>query len=263
MLTFARSKLVNKPMRKGIHPENYRFVVFKDMSNDYAFLGKSTAPSGENIKWEDGNEYPLIKLEISHKSHPFFTGKMKFVDSAGRIDKFRSKYKRHLGKRDESKTPEQESGKGDADSPSKEKVEVQAKENVEETPEVVAEANAEKSNEEVVIDSAVQPAKDSADKSTEDSADKSTEDSADKSTEDSEEKTTLETTDTTFYTNVLVNPTVTDLFINTVDNDFHLITGSPAINAGDPSHASSVPQDLDEKDRTLDGTPDLGVYEFE
>ncbi|MBT03237.1 MAG: 50S ribosomal protein L31 [Crocinitomicaceae bacterium] len=79
-------------MKKGIHPDNYRLVVFKDMSNDYAFLSKSCAPSKDSIKWEDGNEYPLVKLEISHKSHPFFTGKMQFVDTAGRVDKFRNRY---------------------------------------------------------------------------------------------------------------------------------------------------------------------------
>ena len=79
-------------MKKNIHPENYRFVVFKDFSSDFAFLSRSTAPSKETIKWEDGNEYPLIKLEISSKSHPFFTGKMKFVDTAGRIEKFNKKY---------------------------------------------------------------------------------------------------------------------------------------------------------------------------
>ena len=79
-------------MKKGIHPDNYRLVVFKDMSNDYAFLSKSCAPSKGSIKWEDGNEYPLVKLEISHKSHPFFTGKMQFVDTAGRVDKFRNRY---------------------------------------------------------------------------------------------------------------------------------------------------------------------------
>jgi len=83
-------------MKKEIHPKNYRYVVFKDMSNDYAFLTKSTANTKESIKWEDGNEYPLVKLEISHTSHPFFTGKQKLVDSAGRVDKFRSKYKKHL-----------------------------------------------------------------------------------------------------------------------------------------------------------------------
>lgn len=99
MAKFAAIKLNRyKEMRKGIHPEDYRFVVFKDMSNDYSFLGKSTASTRETIKWEDGNEYPLIKLEISHKSHPFYTGKMQFVDTAGRIDKFKNKYARHLKK---------------------------------------------------------------------------------------------------------------------------------------------------------------------
>ncbi len=81
-------------MRKGIHPENYRMVVFKDMSNDYSFLTRSSAESKETIMHEDGNEYPLIKLEISHKSHPFYTGKMKLVDTAGRIDKFKTRYKK-------------------------------------------------------------------------------------------------------------------------------------------------------------------------
>ena len=79
-------------MKKAIHPKNYRLVVLKDMSNDYSFIIKSCAPSNETIKWEDGNEYPVIKLEISHKSHPFFTGKMKLVDTAGRIDKFKNRY---------------------------------------------------------------------------------------------------------------------------------------------------------------------------
>lgn len=79
-------------MKKGIHPENYRLVVFKDMSNDYSFLSKSCANSKDTVKWEDGNEYPLIKLEISHKSHPFFTGKQQLIDTAGRIDKFKSRY---------------------------------------------------------------------------------------------------------------------------------------------------------------------------
>ncbi|HHM20429.1 MAG TPA: type B 50S ribosomal protein L31 [Bacteroidetes bacterium] len=79
-------------MKKDIHPKNYRFVVFKDFSCDKSFLTKSCAPSNETIKWEDGNEYPLIKLEISSYSHPFFTGKMKFVDTAGRIDKFNKRF---------------------------------------------------------------------------------------------------------------------------------------------------------------------------
>lgn len=79
-------------MKAGIHPENYRLVVFKDMSNDYSFLTKSCADTKETIKWEDGNEYPVVKLEISHMSHPFYTGKVKLVDTAGRVDKFRSRY---------------------------------------------------------------------------------------------------------------------------------------------------------------------------
>lgn len=85
-------------MKKDIHPEDYRMVVFKDLSNDYAFLSRSCAPSKENIKWEDGNEYPLVKLEISSESHPFFTGKMQFVDTAGRIDRFKNRYARHAKK---------------------------------------------------------------------------------------------------------------------------------------------------------------------
>lgn len=80
-------------MKKDIHPEGYRLVVFKDMSNDYAFMTKSTAETSDTIEWEDGNEYPLVKLEISHKSHPFYTGKMQLIDTAGRIDKFNSRYK--------------------------------------------------------------------------------------------------------------------------------------------------------------------------
>lgn len=79
-------------MKKGIHPESNRLVVFKDISNDTSFITHSTAPSKENIVWEDGNEYPLIKLEISNTSHPFYTGKMNFIDTAGRIDKFNKKF---------------------------------------------------------------------------------------------------------------------------------------------------------------------------
>ncbi|MBM3444759.1 MAG: type B 50S ribosomal protein L31 [Bacteroidetes bacterium] len=79
-------------MKQGIHPEDYRFVIFKDMSNGTSFLTRSTAPSKETSKWEDGNEYPVIKLEISNTSHPFFTGQNILVDTAGRIDKFKKKY---------------------------------------------------------------------------------------------------------------------------------------------------------------------------
>lgn len=78
-------------MRKGIHPENYRLVAFKDMSNDEVFLTKSTANTKETIE-VGGVEYPLVKLEISRTSHPFYTGKSKLIDTAGRIDKFKTKY---------------------------------------------------------------------------------------------------------------------------------------------------------------------------
>ncbi len=86
-------------MKKDIHPKEYRYVVFKDVSDGTSFLSRSTAKSKETIKWEDGEEYPLIKLEISSSSHPFFTGKMKLVDSAGRVDKFKNKYKKHYEKK--------------------------------------------------------------------------------------------------------------------------------------------------------------------
>jgi len=89
-------------MKKDIHPTDYRFVVFKDMSNEYSFLSKSTVKTKETITWEDGKEYPLVKLEISHTSHPFYTGKMQLVDTAGRVDKFRNRYKKHLEKKDEN-----------------------------------------------------------------------------------------------------------------------------------------------------------------
>lgn len=78
-------------MKKGIHPKNYRIVAFKDMSNEKVFLCKSTAETKERIDI-NGVEYPLIKIEISSSSHPFYTGKMKFVDTAGRIDKYLKKY---------------------------------------------------------------------------------------------------------------------------------------------------------------------------
>ncbi|HPF74127.1 MAG: type B 50S ribosomal protein L31 [Rhodanobacteraceae bacterium] len=78
-------------MKPEIHP-NYREVVFQDLSSDFAFLTRSTIKSDETIKWEDGNEYPLIKLEVTSKSHPFYTGKHKIMDTSGRVDKFRRRY---------------------------------------------------------------------------------------------------------------------------------------------------------------------------
>lgn len=85
-------------MKKGIHPKNYRLVAFKDMSNNQVFINKSTAQSKETIE-VDGVEYPLVKIEISNTSHPFYTGKVKLVDTAGRVDKFNTRYKSHIEKR--------------------------------------------------------------------------------------------------------------------------------------------------------------------
>lgn len=79
-------------MKADIHPKEYRFVIFKDFSCDHMFLAKSCANTRETIKWEDGNEYPLVKLEVSNVSHPYYTGKQKLLDTAGRIDKFNKKY---------------------------------------------------------------------------------------------------------------------------------------------------------------------------
>ncbi|MFP4556328.1 MAG: type B 50S ribosomal protein L31 [Bacteroidales bacterium] len=85
-------------MKKDIHPKNYRLVAFKDMSNDHVFITKSTVNTKETLE-VDGVEYPLVKVEISNTSHPFYTGKVKLVDSTGRVDKFRTKYKKHLDKK--------------------------------------------------------------------------------------------------------------------------------------------------------------------
>lgn len=102
MLIFAHLKIYGKirktkplKMKKDIHPQNYRTVVFKDMSNGYTFLSRSTAETKETIVYEgDGKEYPVVKLEISNTSHPFYTGKNVLVDTAGRIDKFKRRYEK-------------------------------------------------------------------------------------------------------------------------------------------------------------------------
>ena len=85
-------------MKKGIHPEGYRMVAFKDMSNGHTFLTRSTVDTKETIE-VDGVDYPLYKLEISNTSHPFYTGKVKLVDTAGRVDKFMSRYGKHMENR--------------------------------------------------------------------------------------------------------------------------------------------------------------------
>ena len=90
LLDFPRN-LLAVAMKTGIHPD-YREVVFQDVTTDFAFLTRSTLASKETIKWEDGNDYPLIKLDITSASHPFYTGKHKIVDTSGRVDKFRKRY---------------------------------------------------------------------------------------------------------------------------------------------------------------------------
>ena len=80
-------------MKKDIHPK-YKEVVFLDTSSDFKFMTRSTMTSSETIKWEDGKEYPLVKIEVSSASHPFYTGKKLFVDTAGRVEKFNRKYKK-------------------------------------------------------------------------------------------------------------------------------------------------------------------------
>ena len=78
-------------MKADIHPQ-YRQVVFQDVTSDFQILTRSTLSSKETIQWEDGNEYPLIKIEISSSSHPFYTGQNRVIDTAGRVDKFRKRY---------------------------------------------------------------------------------------------------------------------------------------------------------------------------
>lgn len=90
---FLQSFYKTETMKKDIHP-NYTEVVFWDTSSDYKFLSRSTQAPKEKIKWTDGKEYPVIKVEVSSASHPFFTGKKMFVDSAGRLEKFKKKYEK-------------------------------------------------------------------------------------------------------------------------------------------------------------------------
>ena len=80
-------------MKAGIHPE-YRDVVFQDVTSDFKILTRSTISSKETVKWEDGNEYPLVKVEVSSSSHPFYTGQNKVIDTSGRVDKFRKRYQK-------------------------------------------------------------------------------------------------------------------------------------------------------------------------
>ncbi len=93
-------------MRPKIHPD-YREVVFKDTAANFAFISRSTVKTKDTIQWEDGKTYPLIKLDISSASHPFFTGKMKLLDSAGQIDRFNKRFAGTYGKKQEDKKQEE------------------------------------------------------------------------------------------------------------------------------------------------------------
>jgi len=123
-------------VKTGLHPENYRLVIFEDTSNGFRFLTRSTASSDEKTKWEDGNEYPLIKVHISSASHPFYTGEEKIVDVEGRVDRFKARAEaaakkreamankaKKQAKRAEAKTEEGESQKLGAVQQPKPKVE--------------------------------------------------------------------------------------------------------------------------------------------
>ena len=88
-------------MKQGIHPD-YREDVFKDEDADFAFLTRSTIKTNETIEWEDGKEYPLVKLDISSASHPFFTGKQKLVDSTGRVERFEKRYKKSVNTKEQT-----------------------------------------------------------------------------------------------------------------------------------------------------------------
>lgn len=88
-------------MKTSIHPDNYRLVVFDDEAAGFSFLTRSTAPTNETIKWEDGNEYPVVKIHISSASHPFFTGEEKIIDTEGRVDRFAAKMKAAAAHREE------------------------------------------------------------------------------------------------------------------------------------------------------------------
>ena len=100
-------------MKKELHPKNYRLVVFKDLNNGTQFLTKSTVASDETVKWEDGNEYPLVSVHISSASHPFFTGNTQLVDSEGRVDRFMKRYS--------AKKPQVKEAEAVVEAPSKKK----------------------------------------------------------------------------------------------------------------------------------------------
>lgn len=109
-------------MKKDLHPKDYRLVVFQDTSSDFKILTRSTAASNETIKWEDGNEYPLIKVHVSSASHPFFTGEEKVLDVEGRVDKFKARAEA-AAKAKEAKQAKAEADKKAATKPAKKSTE--------------------------------------------------------------------------------------------------------------------------------------------
>jgi large subunit ribosomal protein L31 len=90
---WVKTDKILRIMKKDIHPKNYRPVVFQDLNNGFTFLTRSTVATEEKIKWEDGNEYPLVKVHISSSTHPFFTGEERVVDIEGRVDRFKARTK--------------------------------------------------------------------------------------------------------------------------------------------------------------------------
>ena len=133
-------------MKKGIHPE-YREVVFMDVQSDFKFLTRSTMKTDEKIKWEDGKEYPLVKVEVSSASHPFYTGKKIFVDTAGRVEKFNLRYKKNnQSSSDKQKETPKEEAKAEAtpvtEEAPKEEAKAEATPVTEEAPKVEAKAEA-------------------------------------------------------------------------------------------------------------------------
>lgn len=92
MTNASKTDTIVQIMKKDIHPTEYRPVVFSDEVAGFKFLTQSTAQTSETIKWEDGNEYPLVKMHISSASHPFFTGEEKIIDTEGRVDRFKAKF---------------------------------------------------------------------------------------------------------------------------------------------------------------------------
>lgn len=112
-------------MKKDVHPTDYRTVVFQDSSNNDMFMTKSTAPADETIKWEDGNEYPLIKIHISRTSHPFYTGQEKIVDIEGRVDRFKAQAEKAKKAREaRAKAAQKKSTQSDEEKPEQEAVKV-------------------------------------------------------------------------------------------------------------------------------------------